>query len=48
MVLPVIGNPERKIINKLAIKFIQRKDIGTEYFEGNLTDIIKIVFENTY
>jgi len=36
---------EQKIIKELKNKFIQRKDIGTEYFQGDINKIIKEVFD---
>jgi hypothetical protein len=34
---------ERKLIDLLNDKFIKRKDIGNEYFEGNLEDMLKVI-----
>jgi hypothetical protein len=43
---------ERKIIEEFKTKFLQRKDIGLEYFEGNYCDMIDgintIIKENGY
>lgn len=39
-VIPVNGNPEKLCLKKLKKSFIQRKDIGSEYFEGNLKLIV--------
>ena len=32
-------NAEKNIINLFKNKYIQRQDIGTEYFEGNITQM---------
>lgn len=41
--LPVIGNPELKLIHIFKAKFIHRTDIGNEYFEGNVNDMLTII-----
>jgi hypothetical protein len=41
---------EKELINIFKNNFIQRKDIGTEYFEGNLYSMIKTInnyYDNT-
>ena len=35
------------LLNLFNKKFIDRPDIGKEYFEGNFKDMIKIITENT-
>lgn len=35
---------ENKIINKFKENFNQRKDIGTEYFEGEYNNMINVIF----
>jgi hypothetical protein len=47
-VLPVSGNPEKKLIDEMKRKFIHRTDIGNEYFEGEFTEIIKTMFKVVY
>ena len=34
---------ETKLLNVLAAKFIQRKDIGDEYFEGDVLDMVSVI-----
>ena len=38
--LPISCNAEKLLINIFKSKFIQRKDYGNEYFEGNITDML--------
>ena len=38
---------EKEIINSLKNKFIRRKDIGNEYFEGNYLEMIDLIFDCT-
>ena len=40
-IIPVNGDPDKLCLEKLRETFIHRKDIGSEYFEGN----IKLIFE---
>lgn len=47
-VFPVSNNPEQNIINKFKILFKQRQDVGIEYFEGNINEIIKNMLVNCY
>jgi flagellar biosynthesis GTPase FlhF len=35
---------EKEIIKEYKTKFIQRKDIGNEYFEGNFEDMISLMY----
>ena len=46
--LPVAGNPELEMINQFKNKFIHRKDIGNEYFEGNFQDMFTNLYETLY
>ncbi len=47
-IFPVSINPEQIIINKFKILFKQRQDIGIEYFEGKIDEIIKNMLVNCY
>ena len=38
------GNIEKQIIKKFKEEFKQRKDIGTEYFEGDYKIMIDIIY----
>lgn len=38
-------NMEKKILLKLKEKFIQKKNIGKEYFNGNIVEIVKEIIE---
>jgi hypothetical protein len=42
-IIPVNGDPEKLCLEKLRETFIHRKDIGSEYFEGDIKSIVKIV-----
>lgn len=39
---------EKKIIKLFKTKFVQKKDIGTEYFEGDKIAMIKEMFDNCF
>jgi len=45
-VLPVEGDPETKCLHKFRELFTSRVDIGSEYFEGNINDMINTLYEN--
>ncbi len=47
-VFPVNGNPEKICLEKLRECFIPRKDIGSEYFEGNIELIVKQIIRCCY
>lgn len=36
---------EKKLIRTFTEKFKQRTDIGTEYFQGKVKDMIKLIFD---
>jgi hypothetical protein len=38
---------EKEVLAKLCINFRQRTDIGKEYFEGNIEDIMKLIKSNS-
>lgn len=38
-------NMEKQILLKLKEKFIQKKNIGNEYFDGNIVEIVKEIIE---
>ncbi len=38
-------NTENKLIKTFKNKFIQRDDIGTEYFEGDMKNMMREIFE---
>ena len=38
---------EKKLLNIFKNIFIIRKDYGLEYFEGDFTEMVKIIFQET-
>ena len=44
-IVPVDGDPEVLCLHKFRTLFISRKDIGSEYFEGNQDLMVKTLLE---
>ncbi len=45
LTVSVVSNVEKLCLLALRNSFIQRKDIGSEYFEGNITSIMRTVLK---
>ena len=43
-ILPVEGDPEITCLHKFREEFISRLDIGREYFQGDITKMIKTLY----
>ena len=43
-VMPVEDDPEIKFLHKFRESFISRADIGSEYFEGDINDMINALY----
>ena len=43
-VMPVEDDPEIKFLHKFRERFISRADIGSEYFEGDINDMINALY----
>jgi len=46
--LPVVGNPESKVIKRFKEIFNHRSDIGNEYFEGSFETMFKELYKVVY